>query len=63
MLEADAFKQFEREGLFSRETGQAFRETILSVGNSVPPMDAFQQFVGRAPTQDAMLSRLGLLER
>lgn len=63
MLEADAFKRFEAEGVFSEQTGRSFRESILAIGNSQPPMDAFIAFMGRPPQQDALLQRHGLLER
>ena len=62
MLEADVFGRFETEGVFSKETGRAFREKILAVGNLEPPMDAFIAFMGRGPRQDALLARHGLLE-
>jgi oligopeptidase A len=62
MLEADVFRRFEAEGVFSEQTGRSFRESILAVGNSQSPKDAFLAFMGRAPQQDALLARHGLLE-
>ena len=65
VLSADAFAAFEEAGLDSsaalEETGRRFRETILSLGGSVPPMDVFKQFRGREPSTHALLRHSGLL--
>ena len=63
MLEADAFERFEEEGVFSSETGRHFRETILATGNMAPAMTSFVSFRGNEPSEDALLRRLGLMER
>jgi peptidyl-dipeptidase Dcp len=34
---------------------------IYSTGNSLPPMDAYRAFRGRAPTVEPMLKKKGLL--
>jgi len=60
VLDADAFSRFKKEGLFDRKIGTAFRETILSRGDSAEPMDLFKDFMQRAPDVDAMLARQGL---
>jgi oligopeptidase A len=61
VLDADAFSRFKREGLFSREVGQAFRSHILSRGDSEDPMVLYKRFMGREPTLEALLERDGLL--
>lgn len=60
VLDADAFTRFEKEGVFNKETGAAFRENILSKGNSCDPMELFKNFMGREPEPEALLKRCGL---
>ncbi len=62
VLDADAFSRFKREGLFSRDVGDAFRKTILSRGDSADPLELFQEFMGRPPAVEPMLERQGLLQ-
>ncbi len=60
VLSADAFSRFEEEGIFNRETGLAFLETVLEQGGSREPMDLFIEFRGRKPTIDALLRHSGI---
>ena len=60
VLAADAFAYMQAHGGLTRENGQLFRDTILSVGGSREPMDAYKAFRGSEPTVEALLKRRGL---
>lgn len=60
VLSADAYSKFEEDGIFNRETGQAFLENILEMGGSKPPMELFVAFRGREPQVDALLRHSGI---
>ena len=59
LLSADAFSKFEEEGIFNPVTGKAFRDTILSVGGSLPAKTNFENFRGRSASIDALLRHSG----
>ncbi len=60
VLDADAFTRFQTEGILNSSTGAAFREHILSKGNSVPPDESYRRFMGRDPDHEPLLIRAGL---
>ena len=64
VMSADAFAAFEEVGLDNEEeikkVGKKFRDTVLSLGGGVPPMDVFKEFRGREPSPEALLRHSGL---
>jgi oligopeptidase A len=64
VLSADAFSAFEEAGLDDEaalvRTGRRYRDTVLALGGSRPPMDVFKAFRGREPTTEALLRHSGL---
>jgi oligopeptidase A len=61
VLEADAFSRFAQAGVLSREVGASFIASVLSRGNEDDPMELYKTFMGREPSQDALLKRAGLV--
>jgi oligopeptidase A len=60
VLDADAFTRFKREGITNPAVGLAFREAILSKGNSADPAVLYEAFMGREPKLEPLLERTGL---
>ena len=64
VLSADAFAAFEEAGLETDDalhaTGARFRDTVLALGGSRPPMEVFVAFRGREPRTEALLRHAGL---
>jgi len=62
VLDADAFEYFKEKGIFNREVATKFKDTVLSKGGSVHPMELYKMFRGKEPNPDALLKRAGLLK-
>lgn len=62
VLDADAFEHFKENGIFNKEVGKAFKDTVLSQGGTQKPMELYLQFRGKKPSPDALLKRAGLLQ-
>ena len=64
VLSADAFSMFEEADLENTEDlkliGKKFKDTILSLGGSLPPLEIFKLFRGREPQTDALIRHLGI---
>lgn len=60
VLDADAFTRFQKEGILNSSTGRAFRQEILSKGNSRPVDESYRAFMGRDPELEPLLERAGL---
>lgn len=60
ILAADAFAFVRDNGGLNTNNGEHFRETILSVGNTLPMAEAYRNFKGSDATTDALLERRGL---
>lgn len=64
VLSADAFGAFEEAGIEDeaavREIGRRYRDTVLALGGSRPPMEVFVSFRGREPNTEALLRHAGL---
>lgn len=60
VLAADAFAAFAHAGAFDRDTADRFRRSILAIGGSKDPLDAFIDFRGRPPELEALLTQSGI---
>lgn len=59
VMDADAFGAFRENGLFDKETANAYREHILSKGGTRDAMEMYVNFRGREPKFEAILERRG----
>ncbi len=60
VLDADAFAQFKKNGIFDAETAKSFRENVLMKGGTENPADLYRRFRGGDATIDALLIRDGI---
>ena len=58
VISDDLFSRFLDEGLYNKNTGQAYRETILDPGSSVPASTMIENFLARPYNFDAFNKRL-----
>jgi Zn-dependent oligopeptidase len=56
----DMFSVFESEGVLSPEVGRRYRKEVLASGASRDAIDHLRAFLGREPSADAFLSKIGL---
>jgi Zn-dependent oligopeptidase len=56
----DLFSAFAAEGILSAQVGRRYRATVLEPSWSVPGMDRVRNFLGREPSEQAFLERLGI---
>jgi len=56
----DMFSKFEDEGVTNPETGMAYRRAVLERGGSVDAEDMLFDFLGRKPSNEAFLRKLGI---
>lgn len=59
VLVADVWSLFKEKGIFNQEVAFAFRDIILSRGNSAEPNELFASFRGRQPNPEAFLEKNG----
>ncbi|MBQ8650376.1 MAG: M3 family metallopeptidase, partial [Flavobacteriales bacterium] len=59
VLDADAFESFVENGIFDPETAKAFREKMLSKGNTRDAMELFVDFKGAEPSVKPLLKSRG----
>jgi len=60
VLDADAFSYFKKNGIFNKEIAEKFKNTVLSKGGTIKPMELYESFRGQKPSIDALLERAGL---
>ena len=62
VLDADAFAEFKKNGIFDKATADSFRKNILEKGGSEHPMKLYIRFRGHKPTNEALLKRMELIK-
>ena len=59
VMAADAYTRFQQEGITNPAVGEAYRKSILELGDSQPAADLYRLFMGRNPSADAFLKARG----
>ncbi|MDE6498239.1 MAG: M3 family metallopeptidase [Muribaculaceae bacterium] len=60
VLDADAFAQFKKNGIFDKATADSFRTNILMKGGTENPAELYRRFRGEDPGIEALLERDGI---
>ncbi len=61
VLDADAFAFFKEKGIFNSEVASKFKNTVLTQGGTIDPMELYVSFRGKEPNPEALLERAGLI--
>lgn len=56
----DLFHEIKKEGLLNPEIGRRYADLVIGKGGSKDPNELLQDFLGRAPNQNAFLHDMGL---
>ncbi len=59
VLEADAFNQFKKNGIFDKKTAAKFR-ALMQSGGTEKPMTLYVRFAGAEPSVEPLLEKMGL---
>ncbi len=62
VLDADTVEWFKENGGLTRTNGDHFRRTLLGVGGTKDPLEAYREFRGRDAVIEPLLKRRGLTE-
>ena len=60
ILSSDVFSRFEDEGILNSQVGSELLESIISKGSARDAMDNFVAFMGRKPSEKALLRHCGI---
>lgn len=62
VLDADAFEQFKKQGIFDQTVADKFKDNVLTKGGSEHPMVLYKRFAGQEPSVDALARRAGFIK-
>ena len=62
VLDADAYEEFKKNGIFDSKTATSFRENILERGGTEDPMVLYKRFKGHEPDVKPLMKSRGLLD-